>query len=172
MWDLVVGDIISLQPGDKVPADCLVISCANLAICEPEEDEDIVKDVTEDPFLLSDSYIMRGSCKAVVCCVGKHSTRPDEDTMFDVREHDTELTQRLDNIGGSLKFIGLITSVIILATSIIIVIINKAAVEDLGADEFIDRFINCFIVALIMLIVAIPEGLPMTVAVSLAYSVL
>lgn len=35
VWNLVVGDIITMQPGDKVPADCLVISSANLNVTEP-----------------------------------------------------------------------------------------------------------------------------------------
>jgi Ca2+-transporting ATPase len=35
VWNLVVGDIITMQPGDKVPADCLVISSANLNVEEP-----------------------------------------------------------------------------------------------------------------------------------------
>ena len=125
-----------------------------------------------DPFLVADTYITRGSAKAIVCCVGEHSTRGIEEEVFDVNEHQTDLTRRLDNIGGSLKFIGLITSVCIFGASILIVIINKAAVDDYGAGEFMNRLISCFIVALIMLVVAIPEGLPMTVAVSLAYSVL
>ena len=30
VWKLLVGDIITLQPGDKVPADCIVIESANL----------------------------------------------------------------------------------------------------------------------------------------------
>lgn len=34
-WDLLVGDVIQLSPGDKVPADCLVISSANLKVTEP-----------------------------------------------------------------------------------------------------------------------------------------
>ena len=148
------------------------MNSTNLTVIEPEGEENVRKDVEEDPFLISDSYIMRGMCKALVCCVGENSTRGIDDTLYDTNDHETELTRRLDNIGGTLKFIGLITSLIILGTSVIIVIINKAAVEDLGAGEFIDRPIQCFIVAIIMLVVAIPEGLPMTVAISLAYSVL
>jgi len=35
IWDLVVGDVIQLNTGDKVPADCLVITSANLIVNEP-----------------------------------------------------------------------------------------------------------------------------------------
>jgi len=128
--------------------------------------------MNNDPFLFADSFITHGMCKAVVCAVGQNSTRGIMDTVYDTREKQTELKSRLDNIGGSLKYIGLLTSILILAISMVIIIINKAAVEDLGADEFMHRIVTAIIISLVMLVVAIPEGLPMTVTVSLAYSVL
>ena len=35
IWDLVVGDVIQLSAGDKVPADCLVVESANL-MCDQD----------------------------------------------------------------------------------------------------------------------------------------
>jgi len=147
-WDLVVGDIIQLKPGDKVPADCLVISSANLAVNEPqprnvddeeatgepEYDNGIAKDVTNDPFLYADSYISRGICKVLICVVGENSTRGIKDTKYDTTENVTELSQRLDNIAGSLKFLGLITSIIVLGTSLLVLFIHKGVDEELGGD--------------------------------------
>ena len=46
----------------------------------------------------------------------------------------TELSQRLDNIAGSLKFLGLITSIIVLGTSLIVLFIHKGVDEGLGGD--------------------------------------
>ena len=40
VWKLVVGDIVQLQPGDKVPADCIVMSSANLHVSEPTRHDD------------------------------------------------------------------------------------------------------------------------------------
>lgn len=34
VWKLVVGDIVTMQPGDKVPADCIIIDSANLQVNE------------------------------------------------------------------------------------------------------------------------------------------
>ena len=39
VWELVVGDIVILQPGEKVPADCLIINSTNLSVLEPEGSE-------------------------------------------------------------------------------------------------------------------------------------
>lgn len=94
IWEIVVGDIISLAPGDKIPADCLVVSSANLRVKQPdltETESGVTKiDWTEthktvsEPFLFADSYVTGGTCRAVVVCVGEHSSRGIEDTKFDV----------------------------------------------------------------------------------------
>lgn len=94
VWDLVVGDIVFLEAGQRVPADCIVIESADLVIDEtPNDATDEVQLKTKapfrslnyeehrgqpetgDPFLKADSMVSRGSCKVVVCCVGEHSSR-------------------------------------------------------------------------------------------------
>ena len=78
--DLVVGDIVSIQQGDRVPADCILIEDMNVTVDQnlyyPKEptvtktasvyykksrngDVDNHKD-HPDPFLLSDSKVMTG----------------------------------------------------------------------------------------------------------------
>ena len=182
VWKLVVGDIIQMKPGDKVPADCLVVESANLYANEPikrqTEDRTVVdwaklhKDAAQDPFLFADSYIMGGTCKAVVCCVGEESTRGIQDDLVDLSGKETELTRKLDNIGGSLKFIGLISSLIILVTSIIVLFFQTGLDDAVGGKIFTKKLVDNITIALIMLIVAVPEGLPLTVEISIAHSVL
>ena len=82
VWKLVVGDIVQLQPGDKVPADCIVMSSANLNVQEHTRHDDAeegptrftwadkAKNAQDSPFLFADSYVLTGTCKALVCCVG------------------------------------------------------------------------------------------------------
>ena len=183
VWKLVVGDIVTMQPGDKVPADCIIIESANLQVNEIKridqedqptifEEQRLYKNKTEQPFLYADSFILRGTCKALVACVGENSTRGIEDTTFDTSEQQTELTDKLDNIGGTLRFFGLLSSIAILTTSLIVIFIQKGVSDEFKGDEFTKKLVDNIIIALIMLIVSVPEGLPMTVAVSLAYSVL
>lgn len=171
-----------MGPGDKVPADCLVISSANLKVKEAEtylnnEDETEFRWTeksknTDEPFLFTDSFIVGGTCKAVVCAVGENTQRGIHDTVFDVSQDQTELSTKLDNIGGSLKFIGLISSFIILGVSLAVLFIQTTADDEVGGSIFMDKLVANIVISLIMLIVAVPEGLPMTVLLSLAYSVL
>jgi len=115
---------------------------------------------------------MGGTCKAVVCCVGEESTRGINDDLVDLSGKETELTRKLDNIGGSLKFVGLISSLIILITSMVVLFIQTGVDADVGGKIFTKKLVDNITIALIMLIVAIPEGLPLTVEISIAHSVL
>lgn len=36
VWSLVVGDVIILETGARVPADCLLIESADLRVCRDE----------------------------------------------------------------------------------------------------------------------------------------
>lgn len=38
-WDLVVGDVIILESGSKVPADCLVLEASELQVTAPDTDD-------------------------------------------------------------------------------------------------------------------------------------
>ena len=187
-WKLVVGDIIALKPGDKVPADCLVIDSANLKVNEPtcikrEDDKEdgapelfewreLVKTANDSPFLFADSFLTAGTCRAVVCCVGANSTRGIKDKKHEVTEQTTELSTKLGNIAGSIKFLALIFSIVILATALIVLFIQKGVDSDLEGGAFTKKLCDAFIIALIMLVVSIPEGLPLTADISIAYSVL
>lgn len=183
VWKLLVGDIITLQPGDKVPADCIVIESANLQVEEirriDEEDEPtkfesqrMYKNESENPFLYADSFVLKGTCKALVACVGEHSSRGVDDAVYDTSDQETELTSKLENIGGTLRFFGLISSIVILGTSLVVIFIQKGVSSEFSGKEFTKKLVDNIIIALVMLIVSVPEGLSMTVSVSLAYSVL
>lgn len=97
--DLVVGDIVDLNQGDRVPADCIILDEINLIVDESlyhsnndqeayrmakeesrtweQKDPYCNSNVTVDnhkehpnPFLFTDSKIMKGQGRALVCCVG------------------------------------------------------------------------------------------------------
>ena len=94
MKDLVVGDIIDIQQGDRVPADCLLVEEMSITVDEslynpnnikvPKETSEDNSDNVEciepdnhkenvDPFLLYDSKVLTGQGKALVLCVGKNT---------------------------------------------------------------------------------------------------
>lgn len=75
--DIVVGDILCLQTGDAVPADCIIIDNSEITTNEASltgEGEDLKKSTRDDCFLLSSCLVVEGDdCHALVIAVGKHS---------------------------------------------------------------------------------------------------
>lgn len=79
--NLVVGDVIKLETGMKIPADCIVIKSSDIETDESSltgEPESIPKEaITEsnikngaDPFIFSQTLITSGQGTAIVCAVG------------------------------------------------------------------------------------------------------
>jgi magnesium-transporting ATPase (P-type) len=82
MYKIVVGDVIVLEPGCIIPADCLLIDGNDIEVDEsPLELRDgethVKKSIAtsesfrdKDPFLYSGSILLKGTGKALVCVVG------------------------------------------------------------------------------------------------------
>lgn len=95
IYKLVVGDIILLETGARVPADCILVEGQDISVDESFYDRDDNKpkkkevattdnlNMNPDPFLLSQSLITSGSGKAVVCCVGEYSRRGIQEEKLD-----------------------------------------------------------------------------------------
>lgn len=86
IYDLAVGDIILLEPGCMVPADCILVEGEDVIIDETMISDDRIKrkktvctehnvSAFPDPFLFASTFVLSGSGKAVVCVVGDESTR-------------------------------------------------------------------------------------------------
>ena len=172
-----------LEPGCMVPADCLLIAGEDISVDELKYSDDRVQVkktiATEDndskypdPFLLSNTFVLTGSGRAVVCAVGATSRRGSLDDKLDTTSK-TKLQEKLENLGHSMTRIGIYSALVILTGSIfrwIIGLIADPTTRDFGT--ILDTLAKCFTQFVAIIIVAIPEGLPLTVTLSLAYSVM
>lgn len=103
--EIVVGDILVLRAGDRVPADCLLIEEMDMRIDEsiyfPDQAEPVEKqvatatnqDTKPDTVLLYRSQITTGYAKAVALAVGKN-------TLFEKEDHDDGMTTNLKKETG------------------------------------------------------------------------
>lgn len=85
VFDIVVGDIILVEAGNRIPADCVLIEGNDITVDEAYYNEGIEKIVKKvisngenhlsnpDPFLMAKSLVQTGSGKAVVCAVGQYA---------------------------------------------------------------------------------------------------
>ena len=74
--ELLVGDIVLLESGDKIPGDGLYISgddCESNEASLTGEPVDLKKNQKKDPFLLSGCQVTAGFCKMVLIAVGDES---------------------------------------------------------------------------------------------------
>jgi Ca2+ transporting ATPase len=196
VWDLVVGDIVLLETGMRIPADCLIIDASDMKVDESPEDEEIQQKSkaafsgrSGDPFLKADSLVIRGSAKAVVCCVGENSTRGKFlPSMDDQINQITTLQTKLKNLGNHFSKYALISSFIILLILVIMTVVETIYGDDdtkkvkgkvvknddkkNAADIIFSKLPKHVNLAVVLVIVSIPEALPLTVGVSLAFSVM
>lgn len=166
---VVPGDIIVLESGDRVPADLRLIEVNNLQTDEAAltgESNPITK--TIDPIaksaplaerknmLFSGTSIVRGTGKAVVVLTGMRTEIGKiADMVQKAEKQETPLQKKLKEFG---KFIGYITILI----SIVVFIVGVIR----GMDLF-----EIFLTAIALAVAAVPEGLPAVVTICLALGV-
>ena len=99
VWEIVVGDILLLETGQRVPADCVIIESSGLKIDETPENESTETKYKEaylgrgsDPFLYADSLVIKGNATVLVSSVGEFSSRGKYDSNInDQTNVDTSL---------------------------------------------------------------------------------
>lgn len=183
MWSLVVGDVIMLEGGSRVPADCLVIESDDLEVDEDETRNDSNKNIKKkralykpdknqrgyeddaDPFLFMDNIITKGKCKVLVLSVGDSSSRSNEATKLEV-DASTELGVKLENLADQFMKFALFS-----ALFIFIVLSIRMLIEVAAGGSLLRKIANNMNICIILIVVSVPEGLPLTIQISLGFSV-
>lgn len=193
--DLVVGDLVKLHAGDKIPADGIIVEAVDITCNESsltgEPDEKckvpmpnpstsaiskkrgLNKNTTSepdfDPFLLSGTTISTGFCTLVVTAVGEQSKWGQTKAKLAVEHDDTPLQEKLDVLAAQIGVGGLIAAV---ATFVVMMIQWRffPEVSHQPGVTLIQYIIRASIMAVTIVVVAVPEGLPLAVTISLAYS--
>lgn len=175
--EIVVGDILLLETGDKIVADGRLIQTQELNVDESTltgESEHVTKDedfVGEDGTQVADRvnmaysgcFVSGGTAKMVVTAVGK-------DTEFGqiagelstVDQSTTPLQEKLDRMGKMIAILGIIAAVVVLGIQI----------WQMRADLNFSTVSEAFITSIVLIVAAVPEGLPTIVAVSLALNII
>lgn len=171
VWKLVVGDVVLLETGSRVPADVAIISENGLMIQDPlappkddkkdeaPQEERLPRKVTHR-LVKAGSLITAGSAKAIVCVVGKDSTRGVVDRKLNVNL-DSPLNEKLDNLANQMMKFALIAAGIIFIELMVFLFINIAAEDNTGEIILagLPRRVNQ---AVVLAIVSFPEGLALT----------
>lgn len=180
--DIVVGDIVVLEAGDSVPADCRIIECASMKIEESAlTGESVPVTKTAEPIdpLGSDdvplgdrknmcymgSSVAYGRGKAVVVATGMDTEMGKiADALTQAKDEETPLQIKLNQLSKILSFIVLGICVFIFVFDIVRALIVGDAIT-------LSSTLSFFMVAVSLAVAAIPEGLAAVVTIVLSIGV-
>ncbi|CAL4943222.1 unnamed protein product [Urochloa decumbens] len=173
--DLLPGDVVRLAVGDQVPADGLFISGYSVLINESSltgESEPVV--VNEDnPFLLSGTKVLDGSCKMLVTAVGMRTQWGKLMAAITESGNDeTPLQVKLNGVANIIGNIGLcfaLLTFVVLSQGLVAQKYLDGLLFSWSGDDVLE-ILQHFAVAVTIIVVAVPEGLPLAVTLSLAFA--
>lgn len=182
--DLVVGDVILLDAGDAIPADCRIFECASMKIEEAAltgESVPVTKLVNalmgkndNDEVALGDrknmaymgSTLVYGRGKAVVVATGMNTEMGKIANAITLAEEGkTPLEIKLEQLSKVLTKLVIGVCIVIFAYNIISKIIIG------GSTEYFDVALHSFIAAIALAVAAIPEGLVAVMTIVLSIGV-
>lgn len=183
--DVVVGDKVLLQSGDKIPADGILISGAlsvdNSALngeaeeCKKKEtsmETSLAEDITGDTFV--DSYsLFRGAVVfdgegvldvrkvGLKTMMGKMAEEMQED------EPDSPLKVKLAKLAKQISTFGYIGAIVIAVLYFAYFIVSAGGVSEYfsaGFETVIKDIVNAVSLAVVIIVCAVPEGLPLMIS--------
>ena len=169
--ELVVGDVVYLEAGDSVPADCAVMTESYLKVDESiltgesvpvqkhsREGFIVNKPISEQPHaLFRDTKILEGNCKATIYAIGAETQVGKIALLLqEPKKEDTPLQRELTRIGKQLTMlIGFI------AVIIFVLLLSRGV-----------HITDALLTAVSLAVAAIPEGMPAVVTVVLSMGIL
>ncbi|KAK2591361.1 plasma membrane calcium [Conoideocrella luteorostrata] len=185
--DILVGDVLHLEPGDLVPVDGIFIDGHDVKCDESSAtgESDALKKTSGDhvfraleaghntndldPFIISGAKVLEGMGTFVCTSVGVNSSFGK--IMMSVRTEveDTPLQKKLEGLALAIAKLGGA------AAGILFFVLLFRFVAALEGDvrtsaEKASAFMDILIVAITIIVVAVPEGLPLAVTLALAFA--
>jgi calcium-translocating P-type ATPase len=171
--NIVVGDLVRVEAGDKIPADGVYVGGSDVSCNESEmtgEPDLITKTVPvkggkgETSFLISGTTVVSGYCNMLVLRVGMKSSiglsaRPQ-------KHADTPLQEKLTELADQIGYGGMAAA----AATFLVIMVMWWLFPERREAGLLQTAIKATILAVAIVAVAVPEGLPLAVVISLAFS--
>ncbi|KAF4547498.1 Cation transporting ATPase-like protein [Elsinoe fawcettii] len=187
VYDILVGDVLLLEPGDMVPVDGIFIEGHGVKCDESSAtgESDLLKKTPAaevwramqageslkkmDPFIISGSKINEGIGRFMVTATGVNSSFGK--TMMALREDNdpTPLQVKLNVLAEYIAKLGG-SAALLLFVVLTIKFLAELRGNTRTPSEKGQQFLNIFIVAVTIVVVAVPEGLPLAVTLALAFA--
>ena len=177
--DIVVGDIIMAETGDKIVADGRLLDSNDLSVDESaltgeslpvKKNADFVcseaTPVAERANMLySGCFVSAGNGRMLVTGVGNDTEFGQiAQELSSIEKTTTPLQEKLDKLGKQITVLG--------ASAAAIVFLIELVQFILRGELNLDTVSDAFITSIVLIVAAVPEGLPTIVAVSLALNII
>ena len=187
VYDVTVGDIMHLEPGDAVSVDGIFLSGHGVKCDESsatgESDQMKKTAVGEvwqqiqngtatrklDPFIISGSKVLEGVGTFVVTSVGVNSSYGKIMVSLQTENEDTPLQVKLGRLANWIGGLGSGAAVLLFFILLIKFLAALSGNEGNSAQKA-SEFLDILIVAITVIVVAVPEGLPLAVTLALAFA--
>lgn len=184
--DIVVGDIVVINTGEEVPADCELLEATSLHMDEssltgePMCFKSIDKKDFDKAATYPTNHVMKGT-KVMeghgICRVLAVGDKTEQGKVFEAVQIDdsvkTPLNEQLDGLSDWITKVSYGFAALIVIGRIIMYFVTNGT-DCFGSMEqvapFIAYVLQTLMIAVTLVVVAVPEGLPMAVTLSLAYS--
>jgi len=169
--EIVLGEIVTVEAGDSIPCDGLLVKADSLEIDESAltgEPVDIEKDLLLDPFVLSGCIATAGTATFIAIAVGRDSQWGIIKAHLDKEQDQTPLQEKLDRMAEIIGYVGMAAAAAtFVAMMAIKIFVNPLYLQD---TTIFAHALDAFIIGVTIVVVAVPEGLPLAVTIALAYS--
>ncbi|KAJ5723367.1 hypothetical protein N7488_001402 [Penicillium malachiteum] len=187
VYDITVGDVLHLEPGDSIPADGILISGHGVKCDESsatgESDQmkktdghEVWQQIIEgratkklDPFMISGSKVLEGVGTYLVTSVGPYSTYGRIMLSLQTSNDQTPLQVKLGRLADWIGYLGSAAAIILFLILLFRFIADLPSNTGNSAAKG-KEFVDILIVAVTVIVVAIPEGLPLAVTLALAFA--
>lgn len=181
--DIVVGDILVLSTGNKVPADGILVK-GKLSVDESSlngETKEAYKEYITNISLASDknkvyrgTTIYDGEALVLVTSIGMNTLYGKMAKVLTEEEDASPLKLRLNNLAKIISRIGYISAIMIAVAYLFskIFIINNFSLtlikETITLSKFFSLLLEALTLAVSVLVMSVPEGLPMMITLVLS----
>ncbi|KAJ5155820.1 hypothetical protein N7492_008623 [Penicillium capsulatum] len=188
IYDIMVGDVLHLEPGDSIPADGILIAGHGVKCDESSatgesdqmkktDGQEVWQQIIEgratkklDPFLISGSKVLEGVGTYMVTSVGPYSTYGRIMVSLQTSNDPTPLQVKLGRLANWIGYLGSAAAIILFFVLLFRFIADLPNHPDITAEQKGKEFVDILIVAVTVIVVAIPEGLPLAVTLALAFA--
>lgn len=171
--DLVVGDVVYFDPGDRLPADGMLLVGVDVDVDQSTltgESVPVHKN-KDDLTMKGGTVVTAGSGAMLVLAVGAASEIGKLTHALTAEEDDkTPLQERLAVLADRIGLFGLGAAILTFGALAISAAV-RGEMPVAASLETAKYLLQFAIVAVTIIVVAVPEGLPLAVTISLAYSV-